>query len=173
MIDRSGLTRELLERAFPGQLRTQRAFEAIADTAFGAADLVTANVEATDALQAATVVTLSPNAAFANERVLAAGPGLTLAEDGVNVVIRTSKGTPAVSGGYQVRFYPIGDSELFLPLTGTLATRENVETLQQKTLDAPKMSGLGNYLDDAAAAAGGIPVGGVYRNGSALMIRVT
>lgn len=30
-----------------------------------------------------------------------------------------------------------------------------------------------NYADDTAAAAGGIPVGGVYRNGSQLMIRVT
>lgn len=29
------------------------------------------------------------------------------------------------------------------------------------------------YADDAAAAAGGIPVGGVYRNGSVLQVRVT
>lgn len=29
-----------------------------------------------------------------------------------------------------------------------------------------------NFANDAAAAAGGIPVGGVYRNGSALMVRV-
>ncbi|HNC90519.1 MAG TPA: hypothetical protein PL000_16425, partial [Anaerolineales bacterium] len=30
-----------------------------------------------------------------------------------------------------------------------------------------------NYANDAAAAAGGVPVGGVYRNGSVLQIRVT
>lgn len=30
-----------------------------------------------------------------------------------------------------------------------------------------------NFADDAAAAAGGVPVGGMYRNGSALMIRVS
>lgn len=31
---------------------------------------------------------------------------------------------------------------------------------------------LGNYVNDAAAAAGGVPIGGVYRNGSVLMVRV-
>lgn len=31
----------------------------------------------------------------------------------------------------------------------------------------------GNYANDAAAATGGVPVGGVYRNGSALQVRVS
>jgi hypothetical protein len=29
-----------------------------------------------------------------------------------------------------------------------------------------------NFANDAAAAAGGIPVGGIYRNGSVVQIRV-
>lgn len=29
-----------------------------------------------------------------------------------------------------------------------------------------------NYANDAAAAAGGIPIGGLYRNGSVIQIRV-
>jgi hypothetical protein len=33
--------------------------------------------------------------------------------------------------------------------------------------------GLSNYVDDAAAAAGGIPVNGLYRNGSVVQIRVS
>ena len=33
-------------------------------------------------------------------------------------------------------------------------------------------SALGNYANDAAAAAGGVPVNGVYRNGSVLQVRV-
>ena len=37
----------------------------------------------------------------------------------------------------------------------------------------PLISSSFNYVDDTAAAAGGIPVGGVYRNGNALMIRLT
>ena len=31
---------------------------------------------------------------------------------------------------------------------------------------------LGDYANDAAAAVGGVPVNGLYRNGSALMVRV-
>lgn len=34
-------------------------------------------------------------------------------------------------------------------------------------------AGIGNYADDAAASAGGVGVGGIYRNGSVLMIRVS
>lgn len=32
---------------------------------------------------------------------------------------------------------------------------------------------LEDYANDAAAQAGGIPVGGIYRNGSVLMVRVS
>jgi hypothetical protein len=32
---------------------------------------------------------------------------------------------------------------------------------------------IGNFADDAAAAAGSVPVGGIYRTGSVLKIRVT
>lgn len=35
-----------------------------------------------------------------------------------------------------------------------------------------QFAGLGNYANDAAAAAGGVAIGGLYRNGSILMIRV-
>jgi hypothetical protein len=32
---------------------------------------------------------------------------------------------------------------------------------------------LGNYANDAAASAGGVLVGGLYRNGSTIQVRVT
>jgi hypothetical protein len=32
---------------------------------------------------------------------------------------------------------------------------------------------LGDFADDTAAQAGGVPVGGLYRNGSQLMVRVS
>ena len=35
------------------------------------------------------------------------------------------------------------------------------------------LSGLPNFANDAAAATGGVPVGGMYRNGSVLMVRVS
>lgn len=36
-----------------------------------------------------------------------------------------------------------------------------------------QFANLGDYADDAAAAAGGVPIWGVYRNGSVLMVRVS
>lgn len=35
------------------------------------------------------------------------------------------------------------------------------------------LAGIQNFADDAAAASGGVPVGGVYRNGSVMMVRVS
>jgi hypothetical protein len=34
------------------------------------------------------------------------------------------------------------------------------------------ISGLSNYADDAAAAAGGVAIGGAYRTGSAIKVRI-
>lgn len=42
-----------------------------------------------------------------------------------------------------------------------------------KALDAKDLGSLGDYANDAAAAAGGVVVGGFYRNGSVLMVRVS
>lgn len=50
--------------------------------------------------------------------------------------------------------------------TNTLATGAATPT---------KLSGfntLGNYANDAAAAAGGVAIGGQYRNGSVIQVRV-
>ena len=44
--------------------------------------------------------------------------------------------------------------------------------LSHQSDGAIKPVGLGNYANDAAAAAGSVPVGGMYRNGSVLMVRV-
>lgn len=43
------------------------------------------------------------------------------------------------------------------------------------TTSAPvlKLSTIPNFANDAAAAAGGVQIGGIYRNGSVMMIRVT
>ena len=35
------------------------------------------------------------------------------------------------------------------------------------------LAGLPNFSNDTAAATGGVPVGGMYRNGSVLMVRVS
>lgn len=46
-------------------------------------------------------------------------------------------------------------------------------TVTVNTSFAIAVASVGNYANDAAAAAGGVPVNGVYRNGSTLQIRVS
>ena len=59
------------------------------------------------------------------------------------------------------------------PLTGN-ANLDRWLNLLHKQVNAPVVTvgSLGNYADDTSAAAGGVPVGGLYRTGSAVMVRV-
>lgn len=68
-----------------------------------------------------------------------------------------SGGTKSVAGFWDLSTAPIG-----LKLNGTYSQTP----LQFATLP-------GNFANDAAASSGGVPVGGVYRNGSVIQIRVT
>ena len=119
-----------------------------------------------------TVITLSPNATFTNERILDIGPGLSAVDDGNRVTIRTAQTVPLVNDGFSVDFVVSGTCVLVLPLSGTVATIGNPETLSAKTLKAPRLSGINDHADDAAAASGGVAIGAIYRTGSALKMRV-
>ena len=168
----NALDRRLIDLLSGGNPRLREGLEDLVNQVEVVTDAQTANVEATTAIEDATVLTLSPNAAFRNERILAVGKGLELIEDGVRIVLRFADGAIVSTGGFDINLIAIGNSAVVLPLNGTLATVANVETLANKTLAAPKLSGLGDYADDAAAATGGVPVGGVYRTGSTLKVRV-
>ncbi|CAB4140473.1 hypothetical protein UFOVP407_58 [uncultured Caudovirales phage] len=128
-------------------------------------------VAATDRLEQAAFLTLSANAELPNERTLLLGDGL-VGTDGGQTFTLSLRRVARTQGSFSCVFNLVGDTSLVLPLTGQVATTGNIETLRRKTLDAPSLSGLGNYANDAAAATGGVPVGGMYRNGSALMVRV-
>lgn len=121
---------------------------------------VDGTVAATGSIQSATVVTLSPNDAFDNERVLEAGTGITLIDHGPgeSLVINASSDI-ALNGGYSLSFNLFADSTLNLPATGRVITDQSAV--------------LGNFANDSAAAAGGVPIDGLYRNGSIVMVRVT
>lgn len=59
------------------------------------------------------------------------------------------------------------------PLTGN-ANLDRWLNLLHKQVNTPVVAvgTLSNYADDTAAAAGGIKIGGLYRNGSVVMVRV-
>lgn len=160
------LRRDDLEQFFGNNPRLLRAFE---DQSLAVQD-ATEGVGATAALKDATVIVLSSNGDFTNERVLEIGDGIDI--DITETAVKLSVKDVARTADFGVTFIPPAEIELFLPPEGTLVAAEIETILLKKTLDAPKLTGLGNYANDAAAAAGGVPVTGMYRNGSVLMIRI-
>lgn len=167
------LSRRDLDANFKGDVRLLKAFEQQSQLVEANTQATAAVVAATDTLANATYVTLSANTELPNERVLQAGTGISLAVSGDAVVVRTSAIIPTINGGFAATFTVSGESNVALPLSGRLATTEGPETLTNKTLATPKVSGLGDYADDTAAAAGGVPVTGLYRTGSAVKVRVS
>lgn len=165
--------RKMLAPIFGDNARLLNIMEKAVVDAGNAAEAVTANVAATVALDQATVLTLSPNTAFGNERVLALGRGLVGAVGLNSYTLHVSDAVPAIEGGFTATFTVAGQTSVTLPVSGQLATTGNPETLKRKTLDAPSLSGLVNAANDAAAATAGVPVGGIYRDSSTLKVRVS
>ena len=120
--------------------------------------------------QTSPVLTWAASSIFTNERILTGGPGVQLKNDGTNVAISLSA-VPDIEGGHKVTFLVSAPTALYLPPSGVVSTIAGIETLSNKVLDRPKVAVWGNYMNDAAAAAAGVPIGGIYRNGSQLMIR--
>ena len=55
----------------------------------------------------------------------------------------------------------------------TSISSSNAATASYVEADAVDFSTLNNYADDTAAAAGGVPIGSLYRNGNFIVIRLT
>lgn len=169
---RDKLDRRLLGEVFDNP-RMIRAMETQAQAVDDATTGLETQATATTAMKDASVIVLAPNGAFEGERVLVLGQGLVGIDDGSTLTVRTSSKVPLVNGNFTLSFTLAGNTTVAIPLTGVVATQANIETLSNKTLAAPKLSGLGNYADDTAAAAGGVPIGGVYHNAGAIRIRLT
>lgn len=170
---RDTLNRKLLGEVYPDNPRFIRAMEAQAQAVDAATDGLTTQAGATEAMQDASVIVLAANQAFAGERVLELGQGLSGVDEDGKLKLRTSSKVPLVSGDFTLLIALAGNTTVAFPLTGILATTENAEQLKNKVLSAPRLSDLGDYADDTAAAGGGVPVGGVYRTASALKVRVS
>ena len=169
---RDKLDRRLLGEVFDNP-RMIRAMETQAQAVDDATTGLETQATSTEAMKDASVIVLAPNGAFEGERVLVLGQGLVGVDDGSTLTVRTSSKVPLVNGNFTLSFTLAGNTTVAIPLTGVMATQGNIETLSNKTLATPKLSGLGNYADDTAAAAGGVPIDGVYHNAGALRIRLT
>jgi len=152
------IPRYLLDKHFNGDQRMIRAMEDQSRT-------VDDGVAATSALADATVIVLSPNGDFTNERVLKVGDGISIeiTDDAVTLSVQNV----AMVEGDALTLITQGATQLILPLTGTVMVGESPKV---------DVTTLGAYADDAAAAAAGVPVGGLYLNSAAtsqLMVRVS
>lgn len=126
-----------------------RFLEELFATGQATAGAVQGQAGATRAIQDATVLTLSSNAAFNNERVVDFGEAFQVTDGGAGGKLRIDLlGAALVNGGYSVTFNAFSDTNLDLPPAG----RVLVSTISDAA-----------YADDAAAAAAGIAVGEAYR----------
>lgn len=169
------LNRDALFKALNGDKRLVAAFEQQAVAVSENQEATSLQVDATQALQDATVLVLSPNATLNNERVLKLGEGIRAADDGTYLTLSVDDRVAHVAGGFRVDLTAQGDTAVVLPLGGMLATTDGDETLTNKTLDAALLVdailNASEYADDAGAAAGGVPVGGLYLKSGAVFRR--
>lgn len=164
------LNREALTKALNGDRRLVTAFEQQAQAVTETQEATSLQVDATQALQDATVLVLSPNATLTNERVLKLGDGVRAVDDGTYLTLSVDDRFAHVAGGFRLDLTTQADTVLVLPLEGILATVGGVETLANKTLASAILTA-SEYADDAAAAAGGVAVGGLYLKAGAVFRR--
>lgn len=144
-----GITRADLAAAFNGNEKIIRAFEKVIQSVANSATASTAAVAATDALQDATALLLSPNAAFGNERILALASPLAFTDGGPGEEFTIGLTIPLTfNGDHALVINLIADTNVTFPPIGRL---------MGSGAEAP------SYANDATAAAAGFEVGDIYK----------
>lgn len=72
-----------------------------------------------------------------------------------------------------VRMYVRGANTANTDYSGVFSNSAGNDIMRFRNDRVVEIPGVNNYANDAAAASGGIPVGGIYRNGSVVQVRVT
>ncbi len=163
MADLPPFPRELLSTAFNGDVRMINAFEELVRQLQDAATAVEEAGTSVATIAGTQFILAAASSAFANGRVLVDGRGITITlADGTATISHPIE----VTGG-EAAFILTGDTNLILPQTGTLALVTDIPAF------FAALATTTSYANDAAAAGGGVPVGGTYRNGSVVQIRIT
>lgn len=144
----TAITRADLQRLDGMTPKLLRALEELFVDTATTASAVAGQAAATGSIQNATVLTLSSNAAFNNERVLSLDPNFFRSTDGgpSSTLFITLVNIIQTNGGYACTFNLKADTNLDMPVSGRVPS----------SADGP-------YADDAAAAAAGIQIGEIYR----------
>lgn len=162
MADLPPFPRVILDAAFNGDTRMINAFEELLDQLQTALDTVESAGATVVGIAGAEFVLAAASSDLAASLVLQAGRGVSVTPEAGAIVVSHPV---AVEGG-DATFILTGDTNLILPEIGTVATTADIPAFFSS------LAGSTSYADDAAAAAGGVPVGGTYRNGSVVQIRI-
>lgn len=162
MTDVPSLRRDDLAQFFGSNPRLMKAFElhsaAVVDNSDAVAD--------TQALKDATVIVLSANGDFTNERVLEVDDGIAI--EITDSTVRLSAKDVARTRDHAATFVPPADVVVFLPPDGTLLSDTSIAI-------GAVFANLPTFANDAAANTGGVPIRGAYINSStgAVQARLT
>jgi hypothetical protein len=68
--------------------------------------------------------------------------------------------------------FVVSGSNNIAEISGSLNVSGSSHTIQSGYVILQQVSQSLNFVDDTAAAAGGVPLGGLYRNGNFIVIRI-
>lgn len=117
------IPRELIGQVFTNP-RSARAFENLMARVVEVDAATTLAVAATERLNDAAFVTLSPNAELPNERVLQFGSGISGSITDTTLTLALTNAAVHSDGEFRISLVAEGDTILGAPLSGYLATRE-------------------------------------------------
>lgn len=147
------LNRAEISKLFPGNPKAVISYDELQRQVATNATTGATNVASTVELQNATAITLSPNDALVNERILNVGDGLTIIDNGAgSTVVIGLEFLITLLGGYPLTFNLLADTNLTLPTDGRVIVDSDISYLSA-----------GPFANDAAAATGGIAVGQIYK----------
>lgn len=175
--EKGGIPRDLLEKYFRDDPRLIAALEEQSIAVTEAVEIADGAVSGTQRMQDATIVTLSQNEDLNNEFILKDGDGTTVTFVVGLVQIDVDK-TVARAADNGVTFIAPAEVTLFLPVEGELTSNVAPQEMFNKNLNKPVLhqpvlSGLVNADTDSEAAAAGVALYGMYRDGNVLCIRRT
>lgn len=127
MTDLPIFRQDLLAKVFDGDLTLVSAFQQLVRYVTEAADNASAGASVANTVSTASLLTLSPVSGWAGARVLTQGTGVSLADDGSRVTVSLDSLTPKIDGGFPVTFLVTADTNLILPVIGTVATLADIQ----------------------------------------------
>lgn len=127
MTDLPIFRQDLLAKVFDGDLTLVSAFQQLVRYVTEAADNASAGASVANTVSTASLLTLSPVSGWAGARVLTQGTGVSLTDDGSRVTVSLDSLTPKIDGGFPVTFLVTADTNLILPVIGTVATLADIQ----------------------------------------------